>query len=1048
MDRIIAKRSQLLKTALIRKAAEDPKNARPYAQAMAEISKATPYDYGYRWREEDFSRDPSTGRFRTKVNVTQKKPIGDKQASFLGLPTSNDARIAGKNLSSEELAAFQDQYRQLAGFLSTYTQSTANPGDDEILVRVADRSGNQYVKVMGGGTHPSQVQWDPKSERVVGIEARPTALRAGGAYFGLASSLGAEPGRRQSDIAGSINAFDDSFNGFSTNWGQSIDPKNSSARTYGRIKSGSELASSMAPPGSKIQMAARFGEFVGSHGAEAEKVIGPTARKTAYRYRGTEKTPDKKLMTEYNRTVTNAKLRAQVGTRDLAPTQMAAQRVQAERRKASMAEINEGRKTVLDYFQGSRETPFDGDSRIPKKGLYNLQLASGNTPPSEGVLIDRTGNIVTQAIGYGDDHYLPFNLKNLKGLKGGEYVRTRSVGGLTSEDIYTGLTSGARRVTVVSRSGTFTVTFEDDFRGGRRHNDKARRMSRRYEQILDAVQSEQVDRATINPEIRAAIVQEVRNSSSFLALDRAAMNKIVQQRIEDFKQNPDLSEQDEALARVIAENRTKGRPSRDAQMYLDEATNLIAAEKEYKFRLNGLGYAAALESLREQFPYYITVNSQPRKDPTNVETERDKGYVEPGNNRPTEAAAGLFGAKHRAAYKTGTKFSASEADYQRGRLTPLEPEPTKPNEGATAGDAKPKGVQAASEVQRAIQVRTHSNDAIKLHKLLKGPNGIDPDGPGGSLIKMGETEFAAHVVTPLGSREFDEVVKMAEKKIEAFPTEIKDAIRAYRRSSGDVVSTQFRPGQTLKWTEKPQIFVGLPAYQKGADPELVRDEVRRINERTKSLKHGGNLSELTEKQMREDVDSMFDVYSLVKEHGDLLDVKDPVQRAANVQELHQAFFPNTNHQTFELMLSNPDALVRVLEDYQRMRTLLANNADAVAASPNKNFKVPTSSVDNLLASVSRKMAIKQRIQELEEIKGDQTRGPDAIHSINAGNALLTEIEENGGDDDDVINSWLDDAKSLVEPGFDKLNAEERRLFGVRPESFEVRGGQWVKKRPQ
>ena len=37
--------------------------------------------------------------------------------------------------------------------------------------------------------------------------------------------------------------------------------------------------------------------------------------------------------------------------------------------------------------------------RLPSKQYYKLQLGAGNTPPSEGVIINSEGQIVTQAVG-------------------------------------------------------------------------------------------------------------------------------------------------------------------------------------------------------------------------------------------------------------------------------------------------------------------------------------------------------------------------------------------------------------------------------------------------------------------------------------------------------------------------------------------------------------------------------------------------------------------------------------------------------------------------
>ena len=323
-------------------------------------------------------------------------------------------------------------------------------------------------------------------------------------------------------------------------------------------------------------------------------------------------------------------------------------------RQPTDAEINEGRRAVYEHLEG----------KLPAQDLYGLQLASGNTPPSEGVLINARGEIVDQAVGYGDDHYIPFNLKKLKQLKGGEYIRTRSVGGPTTEDIYVGLMSGAKQMTVVSRSGTFTVKFEEDFKGKRRYNDKARRMTRRYAQILDAVQSEKVDRATVPGYVRQQITEKVQRQ--FPGESRTVHRQIIKDRINEYKEDPDLTPEDQAfISRMVEARFTDDSESRDAKAFRRQTTNDIMRRKGYRYKLDGAGYASGLEALREQFPYYITVEHH-IKDTEDIQNlERDKGYVEPGRNRPTEAQAGLYGTK----VNEGQKFSASHADFQSYRAT-------------------------------------------------------------------------------------------------------------------------------------------------------------------------------------------------------------------------------------------------------------------------------------------------------------------------------------------------------------------------------------------
>ena len=86
---------------------------------------------------------------------------------------------------------------------------------------------------------------------------------------------------------------------FADQWLSAGDDRNSNAKLYGRTAAAGKFLSAVGPPGSKAQLAGKFAEIVGHAGPQAEKVLGPTARKTAYRYRGTEKTPDTRAGREY-----------------------------------------------------------------------------------------------------------------------------------------------------------------------------------------------------------------------------------------------------------------------------------------------------------------------------------------------------------------------------------------------------------------------------------------------------------------------------------------------------------------------------------------------------------------------------------------------------------------------------------------------------------------------------------------------------------------------------------------------------------------------------
>jgi hypothetical protein len=55
-----------------------------------------------------------------------------------------------------------------------------------------------------------------------------------------------------------------------------------------------------------------------------------------------------------------------------------------------------------------------GLDAIPTETENDTMLKTGNTPPSHGYILDRNGKVVSQAHGYADDHYVPFNLKHCR----------------------------------------------------------------------------------------------------------------------------------------------------------------------------------------------------------------------------------------------------------------------------------------------------------------------------------------------------------------------------------------------------------------------------------------------------------------------------------------------------------------------------------------------------------------------------------------------------------------------------------------------------------
>lgn len=359
------------------------------------------------------------------------------------------------------------------------------------------------------------------------------------------------------------------------------------------------------------QAAGTIARLVGDIGPEAEKVFGRGLTRLAYRYRGTERRPNP----QYNQIIQArlARETKRLNTTDQGlPT--ATQRELSEQKRLSIIS-DEGASLLWP--------------EVPKQDLAELSLKAGKMPPSKGIIFDAQGHPISEAVGFNGDHYLPFDLKNLKRLRGGSYVRTRTTGGLTDEDIYTGLLTGARQVTVVSNSGVFTIEFDPSLRGGRRYSDKARQMVERYAKLLSTIHRGDVMAQDISPERRAQIRQDAYtkakgNEGLARQYERDELDKA---RFESrFTSVPDSVLQERALARAKVElkrQQDKGEvkgvsertlAQRQADIFRDLKADQRTTQVRY-YQLDGDGYEAAQDALAQEFPYFIrTKTYEPRNE--------------------------------------------------------------------------------------------------------------------------------------------------------------------------------------------------------------------------------------------------------------------------------------------------------------------------------------------------------------------------------------------------------------------------------------------------
>lgn len=371
-------------------------------------------------------------------------------------------------------------------------------------------------------------------------------------------------------------------------------------------------------------------QLAGDLGPEAERILGPSLKRTAYRYRGTERRPSLEEQTEVH-DLAEATMALNSG-KELSPRLQHKMGIWNEDLKASRStRPDRGQRHVssptgiLDYWQSQGGSPdqkrlaVTGDymagqlqSRIPSLHYARISLAAGKMPPSIGVIIDRDGDLVSQAQGYNGDHYLPFDLKNLRRLDGGSYVRTRTTGGPTDEDIYTGLMTGARQIQVISHSGVFTVEFDPDTRGSRRYSDKARQMVGRYAEIVKQIGSGTQLQRDISPERRKQLQDRAIERSG---KDYGRARELFDEEMRNERQRLAF-ESDDAVAGEVGRNKARalarqtvagGGVISNAQLGRDEheLSRASQAQAAKVYRLDGEGYAAALTALQGEFPFYI-----------------------------------------------------------------------------------------------------------------------------------------------------------------------------------------------------------------------------------------------------------------------------------------------------------------------------------------------------------------------------------------------------------------------------------------------------------
>jgi hypothetical protein len=261
-----------------------------------------------------------------------------------------------------------------------------------------------------------------------------------------------------------------------------------------------------------------------------------------------------------------------------------------------------------------------------KRAVLLGQLA-GYGVPSSGMIIRSDGQSKEMYRGTGDDHYLPFSAKALPELRDGQYVRTRTLGGLTPEDITTLVTSGGRRATVLSGSGLFSVELRPDVSlEGRMKSPEVAAMGERYERILDQVANSGMyiqdlsQEDEMNLKVQARAYAPDTTSQEYKTRYNTLRNQLIEEKSQ-LSTGPDGDVEritQEVKDSVKSMDIGGGSEQQRARIISDmtkDALETAQAEKVRQLKLNSEGYALALETLRMQYPDIIRrVEHQSLKD--------------------------------------------------------------------------------------------------------------------------------------------------------------------------------------------------------------------------------------------------------------------------------------------------------------------------------------------------------------------------------------------------------------------------------------------------
>jgi len=791
--------------------------------------------------EDEFFQDYNGVRVRRTVNrdvrgrfargVKREKPVEVLQRQSKDLsPTARQLTYQDENKQTQyndsldkdakdRLKLNQGQWEQANKIVGDMLSNFAgNRKDIDLLLNIQEPDGPTYQKVISAtdikaGKLPDIAGWNLEDDLVsIEIDAAPGANTNVQNKVAAYNTLGVVGGQALAQVAMVDNERLGNL-AQTLNRNYSAESQSRLGRFFDRVAAGGSVMQQIDPTSQYGNMA----RFVGTFGPEAEKVLGPYVQQAAYRYRGTEKEPDLALIRQFNSPSMNAVTAAANDPRGDIAEKLANEA--ASGTQDVVVNSAENQMNTLSRTRGGAYTPDELTMRVradvaarhlldtlpDDPFVADVSLKAGTVLPSQGVIIDTDGDVITQSVGFTDDHYLPFDLKNLNSLRGGQYVRTRQQGGLTSEDIYTAVRTGARMATVVSSSGVFSLEFDPNFRGARANSDKARQMYDRYIKILDAVENSGLYVQDITPAEKAKIDTQARqiagnDEQEFRAVQERLLS---QRRLAGQNIDDDTVQELEAQARqqVELEGRkySQDRLERRVSDVFDELVSAEQTKRVSQLRLNAKGYDVALQTLQQQFPYFI----------------RSASY------QPLTSAQGGFLQGLRQGGQAGARQKLGSTDKGYVRPGGLRAERVKSGTYRTTAGVQPKaGMEETEEPTTATTAATDTSvatTATRTSAPLPKSNLVD-------VIQRSGRSKMTEANTAFKKFETNTVSAMGQPSINMDESTEWDTVK-----EDDITATAFLINNNIKPGAATKAFESDPSRVAGllSDPENVRAAINR-----------------------------------------------------------------------------------------------------------------------------------------------------------------------------------------------------------------------------